>query len=117
MNMKKIAASLAPTLLVLGIAAVAFAIPITEQKVPTGPTNLQELLNTLDNVINLVFTALIVISIIFIILAAFQFVTAGGDPNGVIMARQKLIWAAVGIIVALLSKSVPVVLKAVLGVT
>ena len=111
--MKKIVTSVAPALLLLGVATLAFA--TTELVAPTGPTTVQGLINVLDNVINLIFTSLIIFSVIFIILAAFQFVTAGGDPAGVLQARQKLIWAAVGIIVALIARALPNVIKTGIG--
>src|SRR3989344_4407737 len=113
MNMKKIAVSAAPAILLMGIAAFAFA--IDSQIAPTGPKDLTELLKVVDQVINLVFTGLIVFAIIYIILAAFQFITAGGDPAAVIQARSKLIYAAVGIIIALLARAIPVVLRSVLN--
>src|SRR3989344_5212745 len=107
MNMKKIAVSAAPAILLLGMAALAFAqTPGTTSGggyvAPAGPTNLTELVAKTVLVTNIVFTALVVFAIIYIILAAFQFVTAGGDPAGVLQARSKLIYAAVGVIIALL---------------
>ena len=111
--MKKIVTSVAPALLLLGVATLAFA--TTEQTAPVGPQTVNELLAVLDKVINFVFTALVIFSVIFIVLAAFQFVTAGADPAQVLQARQKLIWAAVGIIVALLARALPVVIRAATG--
>ncbi|MBI4217378.1 MAG: hypothetical protein HY603_01055 [Parcubacteria group bacterium] len=111
--MKKIVTSVAPALLLLGVATLAFA--TTEQVAPVGPTTVQELLNVLDKVVNLVFTGLIILSVFFIIFAAFQFVTAGGDPAAIVQARQKLIWAAVGIIVALIARALPVVIRSATG--
>ncbi len=108
--MKKIVTSIAPALLLLGVATVAFA--VTEQVAPEGPTTVAALLLVFDKVINLVFTSLIVLAVLFIIFAAFQFITAGGDPAGVLQARQKLIWAAVGIIVALIARALPIVIRA-----
>ena len=112
--MKKIVTSIAPALLLLGVATLAFATAPIDA--PTGPTTVQGLLDVLDNVIDLLFTVLIVFSVIFIILAAFQFVTAGGDPAGITQARQKVIWAAVGIVVALIARALPIVIKAALNV-
>lgn len=124
MNMKKIAIAAAPAILLLGMATLAFAdiaVPggTTEggYTAPVAASNLAELMAITVKVTNVVFTALIVFAIIYIILAAFQFVTAGGDPAAVLQARSKLIYAAVGIIVALLARAIPVVLSAALGLT
>ena len=110
MKIKKIIAAAAPAFVALGVAALVFA-QTGLQTAPQGPNTIGGLLTIISNGINLLFTILIVISVIFIILAAFQFVTAGGDPNGVLMARQKLIWAAVGIIVATLARAIPTVVN------
>ena len=111
MNIKKIAAAAVPAFLVLGIAAAALAeIP----NVPEGPQTVEALFGLggpVDRVVNLLFTVLLVASVIFIILAAFQFIAGGGDPNAVVQARQKLIWAVVGIVVALLARSIPKVIQ------
>ncbi|MEK7510314.1 MAG: LamG-like jellyroll fold domain-containing protein [Patescibacteria group bacterium] len=73
-------------------------------KIPTGVTTAQGLVDLVKIITDWVFVVLVVVAIIFIILAAFQFVTGGGDPAAVGEARTKLIWAAVGIGVALLSR-------------
>ncbi len=111
--MKKIVTSIAPALLLLGVATLAFA--TTEQVAPVGPTTVQGLLDVLDKVVNLIFTALVIFSVMFVIFAAFQFVTGGGDPAQVLAARQKLIWAAVGIIVALIARALPTVIRSATG--
>jgi hypothetical protein len=112
--MKKIIISTASALILMGVAQVAFA--IVPGNAPTGPQDLPGLLLIVDNIINLIFAALIVFSVIFIVMAAFQFISAGGDLAAVTQARQKLIYAVVGIIVALLAKSLPIVIKSFLNV-
>ncbi|GEM_PF-2316062 len=87
----------------------------SEQKLPAGPQTKAELLAILDTVVNWFFTIFIIIAIIFIILAAFQFITGGGDTAKISEARQKLIWATLGIIVALIAKGFPVVIRNILG--
>lgn len=110
MSIKKIAVA-APTLLAIGVASMAFA------QITSGTQTLPDInvFTGLDRAVNLLFTALIIGSIIFIILAAFQFVASGGDPNAVLQARSKLIYAAVGIVVALVARSVPFVIKNIIG--
>ncbi|OHA66088.1 MAG: hypothetical protein A3C04_00715 [Candidatus Wildermuthbacteria bacterium RIFCSPHIGHO2_02_FULL_45_25] len=87
------------------------------EETPTGllnsVTDLQNLINTITNWF---FFILITVAVIFIILAAMQFITAGGDSAKVSEARSKLIWAAVGIGIAVLAKSIPVLVKSLLGV-
>jgi len=81
-----------------------------------------ELLSSPDEVVTLIetltnwfFTILLAIAVIFIILAAWTFLTAGGNPESVTKARQMLIYALIGIAVAILAKSMPAIIKSILG--
>ncbi|MBI5079351.1 hypothetical protein HZB06_01580 [Candidatus Wolfebacteria bacterium] len=49
------------------------------------------------------YTAFFIVAVIFIIIAAFTFLTARGDPTAIASARKELVWAIVAIIIALLS--------------
>jgi len=60
---------------------------------------------------NWIFTIFLALAVIFIIIAAFQFITAGGKAESVSEARQKIIWAVIGIIIALVARSIPAVLE------
>ncbi len=53
-----------------------------------------------------IFVILLVVAALFIIWGAFGFVLSGGDPEKVTSARNKLIWALVGIIVAFISRGI-----------
>jgi len=85
------------------------------KELPSGPTSGTQLLDLVDVATNWIFAIFTVLTIIFVLLAAFQFVTAGGDAEKVGEARQKLIWAAVGIIVALASKGLVPVVRSIVG--
>lgn len=74
-------------------------------------------LKKVTTIINWIFTIFVVFAIIFVILAAFQFITGGGDSKNVESARNKLMWAAVGVIVALLARGLPFVIASLLGAT
>ncbi len=67
------------------------------------------LLQKIEAVTNWVFAFFMVVSVVFILMAAFEFVTGG--PEGAKEARQKLIWAIVGIVIAVLARSIPDVIK------
>ena len=73
------------------------------------------LLALVDTITNWFFAIFTVLTLIFILLAAFQFVTAGGDEAKLGEARAKLIWAAVGIIVALASKGLVPIIRSIVG--
>jgi hypothetical protein len=88
---------------------------LPEGQLSKGPQEGNALLALVDVATNWVFAIFIVLAIIFVLLAAFQFVTGGGDAKKIEEARSKLIWAAVGVIVALLAKGIVPVIKAIVG--
>lgn len=104
--MKKVLAGFLMVSLV-ALPAVAFGF----ETLPTGPTTIDQFINILNIVANWVFSILLVVAVIFILLAAFQFVTAGGNSTSVQEARQKLLYAAIGIIVAVAAKGIVAVAK------
>ena len=61
-------------------------------------------MGTLNSITNWIFAILMVVAVIFIILAGFQYVTAGGDSDKVKMAWQKIMYAMIGVGVALLAR-------------
>jgi len=71
-----------------------FTLPRGEGEVFQSP---EELFETLQDIVKWIFAFVVAISLIFLILAAFQFVTGGGDPQQVSEARMKLLYAGLGI--------------------
>ena len=62
------------------------------------------ILDRIFSVADWVFVILMVVAGMFIIWAAFSFVTSGGNAEKVTSARNKITWAIVGIIIAFLSQ-------------
>jgi hypothetical protein len=59
--------------------------------------------NTIETVLSFVFGLLAVICVIVIIIAGIQFVISGGEPQKVAKARQAILYAVIGLIVAVFS--------------
>jgi hypothetical protein len=104
------------------LPALAFAQDITTPGPATGTnvpqaniTSLQSILNDLCVVFAWMFYFLIVVAVIFVIVAAFKYLLAGGDPEKVKAAGATLLYAAVAIGVALLAKAIPLVIGSFLG--
>jgi hypothetical protein len=123
--MKKIinfAKEFSPSIIALVLPAMAFAqnfptpvAPVTAN-VPQGNiTSLQSVLQMLCTVFAWAFYFLIVLAVIFIIIAAFKYLTAAGDPEKVKSAGTMLIYTAVAIVVALLARAIPLVIGSFLG--
>jgi len=57
----------------------------------------------LEGLATWLFWIIMMLAVIFILIAAFYFLTAGGDPNKIAMAKSTLIYALVGAVVAVLA--------------
>lgn len=90
--------------------------PPTQSNVPQGNiTSLQGVLNSLCTVFGWAFYFLVVLAVIFIIVAAFKYLTAAGDAEKVKSAGSTLLYAAVAVGVALLARAVPLIVATFLG--
>ena len=107
----------AAVVLPLGVSSAVLEPPPSGKGLPVEtevPGTGLALLGRIDLITNWVFAVFIAIAVIFIVLAAFQFITGGGKPEEVSLARQKLIYAVIGIAIALLARSLPLVLRNIL---
>lgn len=77
-------------------------------QIPTDvePAPTTQPLVVLQNVINVMFTFLLVMAAIFIIVAAYMFVTAGGDPEKVGTARNLVMYAIIAIVIAVMAQGI-----------
>lgn len=121
--MKKIinlAKEFSPSILALALPAMAFA---QQYPGPAMPANvpqanifdLQSVLNILCQVFAWAFYFLIVLAVIFVLIAAFKYLTAAGEPEKVKEAGTMLLYTAVAIGVALLARAIPLVIGSFLG--
>jgi len=113
--MKKVLSALVLTsLLVVPVVTLAVG-----EVAPNQPEQIigsgQELVDLINNVGNWIFTILLAIAAIFLIVAGFMFVTAGGNPENTTKARQMLINALIGVAVALGAKGLVAVITSILG--
>jgi len=105
-------------LVLFGVSIGGTALAIGETPFTTIPdivTSAKEFVVLLEQIVDWIFIVVMVFATIFIVLAGFQFITAGGDPQGVAQARNKLLYAAVGIIVAVLSRGIIAAVKSLIG--
>lgn len=62
-----------------------------------------KIFDILARVARYTYTIFFIVAIIFIIIAAFNFLTAKGDPEKIKSARSQILWAVVAIAIALIS--------------
>jgi len=83
--------------------------------IPTPVTNFTGLINIINRVADILFTLLLVLAVIFILFAAFNYLTAMGNPEKVKAANNVLIYAAVAIAIATLAKGIPIIVRSIVG--
>jgi hypothetical protein len=97
----------------LVMPVMSFAATGYEEPPPSVPgfSSASAFLGVLDRVIGWIFTLLLVLAVIFILYAAFKYLTAAGDPTTISTANKMLLYAAIAIAVAVLSRSIPLLVK------
>lgn len=73
-----------------------------DETVPEGES--LQIMDVLNRVVDWLFTILLVVAAIFIIIAAYYFVTASGNPETVSKARNFVMYALIGVGVAIASR-------------
>lgn len=110
---KKIFATIG--LMVLAFLIGSLALPVsavTPGQIPgpivqtVGPTSVTGWVDVLITVVRWIYTIIFIVAVLFILLAAFHFITSKGDPETTKKAKSELLYAVVGIAVALLSYGV-----------
>jgi hypothetical protein len=107
--MKKIVSVL--FILFFGIIAPlsAFALDVpTATQVGAAPATLNntDVIGTVNQLTNWFFAAFLVVAVWFLIWAAFHFLTAHGEPEAINKARDEVMYAGVGILIAVLAKGI-----------
>lgn len=83
------------------------------QPATLGPA---QLVDTINKISRWILTFALALVVAFVLWAAVLFITAGGDPSKVAEARTRVIYAVVGLVVALLAWSIPPIVRGILGV-
>ena len=82
---------------------------------PTSITSVSAVTNVLSRIVGFMQVLLFAAAGVFIVLAAFQYLTAGGDEEKVKEARQKLVYAMIAIAIGLVATGIGSVVKDVIG--
>ncbi|KKR46641.1 MAG: hypothetical protein A3A97_03860 [Candidatus Terrybacteria bacterium RIFCSPLOWO2_01_FULL_40_23] len=82
---------------------------------PQGPDTFTEFIALICKAGNWFFTGVMAIALMMILVAAFYFLTGGGNPQNIEKAKQTLLYAIVGVIVAILPKAIIAIIGSLLG--
>jgi hypothetical protein len=118
-KLKALAKSFGAPILAIALPLIASAqIQQPPVQAPQNINNINQLLGgsgILCVAINWVFWLLIILTIIFVLVAAFKYLTAGGDPEKVKNAGQTLLYAAIAVVIALIAKGLPLIVSSFIG--
>ncbi len=103
------------SLIILSLCILLPSISLAASPLPTPPTGKLETAESIGDLINKIATflygILLALAVIFGLIAAFGYLTSGGDPAKIGKASKQLLFAAVAIVVAIaawgLSKLIP----------
>ena len=88
--------------IVLSLTLISFLVfPVL---VFAQPPETVDIIATLDGIVDWIFSILLIFAALMLIWAGFSFVTAGGDATKLSGARDKVLYALIGIIVAFASR-------------
>jgi heme/copper-type cytochrome/quinol oxidase subunit 2 len=95
-------------------ASVAFA-QTTSNTINSPINNATGIQNLMCSIVSWFIWIVILVSVIMVVFAAFEYATAGDDTEKVERGRKTLTYAAVGIIVALCAAGFPAIVQSVFG--
>ena len=115
--MKKVSIAFLTAAALLPLIAAAQAVPpVTVGGVPSQNVNPDVNVYTIMlTVLNWAFGLLVVLAALFIIYAAFVYLTSGGDTEKTESAKKYIIYAVVAIVVAALARAVVVIVRGLLS--
>lgn len=83
----------------------------------TSITNTGQIADLICSIAGYMFDILIAVSSVMVLVAAYLYLTAGGDAEKTGKAHKTITYAALGIVVALLAKNFPLIVGSVFGVS
>jgi|AntAceMinimDraft_18_1070375.scaffolds.fasta_scaffold115884_1 heme O synthase-like polyprenyltransferase len=100
----------------MGVIANAQAAPSNQPG--EGPiTSMTQVESLLENILGWIYTFFFIFAAIFILIAAFQYLTAAGDEEKVKKAKNMLIYAVIAIAIALVAMGIDNIVANLVGAT
>lgn len=81
----------------------------------TGLGSLTGVSSELTAIADWMFYFLIILAVIFVVVAAYRYLTAAGDPEKVKSANKTLLYAAIALLVGILARAIPSLVGSIVG--
>ena len=111
-KIKKISSILLIASVTLPLAAIADSYP---RNLNTPIHSINDIYNILERLVNVLFAIVMIAAAWFILLAAYNYLSSGGDEDKIKSAHTQLMYAIVAISVGFLAKGIIYVVKNFLG--
>jgi hypothetical protein len=86
------------------LSNIALAQPVSRLPItPVGPTTIGGIVDLLRQIVRWIYIIFFIVAVAFILFAAFTYLMAGSDEGKVEKARNMILYAAIAIVVALMS--------------
>jgi protein-S-isoprenylcysteine O-methyltransferase Ste14 len=85
---------------ILGLAILLGILGLNQMGLAQLPTGGGDFVTLVSNFFKILVGLIAIIAVVFIILGAFQFFTAAGDPEKASRAKQQIIYAVIGLFIA-----------------
>ncbi len=96
----------------IGLMVVVLPIIAGAQALPPPPaTTIGGVINIFCGILGWAFTILFLLAVVFVLVAAFYYLTSSGEPEKIKTANKTLLYAAVAVAIALLSRGVPFIVS------
>jgi hypothetical protein len=112
--MKKIALYIIPITLGIFLTGFLAQAQITSPTASGVVTSIDQVWRVINTIVKWVYWFFFAMAVLFIILAAFTYLTAGGDPGRVKKANTQLIYAIVAVAVALIAYGIEALVRSAL---
>ena len=90
--------------------------PFLVEAIKIGPIieakSIEEIINL---IVNYILWAAVLLVPLMIIIAAFYFLTSGGNPEKINTAKRIIFWTLIGLFIVLLAKAIPAIIKQIIG--
>ena len=94
------------------IAALMLAFPVLAIKsAPDNVNTIEDVISIINTAVNWLFTLILAIAVIMLLWAAFLWMTSAGDEEKTGNARKTLIYALVGVAIAIIAKGLVSVIE------
>jgi len=102
-------------ILLTAVLISLLVVPAVNVLAQEGPPAGLNVMVVLERIVNWLFTILLVVAAIFIVVAGYYFVTATGNPETVSKARNFVLYALIGVAVAVASRGLVALVLRIVG--